>query len=264
MKSGLLLLLLLLPPPGPPGHCRLASGHSLPGKYGECPPPSGTPLKSCDSFCSSDGDCPGSERCCSTGCGRECRLPAGAKRGSCPRPKPGLVTICLVECGSDSECRGSGKCCSMGCHVRCTQPVPAKPGVCPKRRVLHTFAPCNSSCSDDTDCPHREKCCFTGCGRGCLPPDKRITARHLPAGWDHLLGPAASKGPVSSGDICHLPPVRGPCRGLFHHYAYNPATGTCQPFIYSGCGGNANNFRTVEECQQVCQQVCQQLGRAKE
>uniref|UniRef100_A0A8C4TW97 WAP domain-containing protein n=1 Tax=Falco tinnunculus TaxID=100819 RepID=A0A8C4TW97_FALTI len=96
--------------------------------------------------------------------------------------------------------------------------LPAKPGVCPKRRVLHTFAPCNSSCSDDTDCPHREKCCFTGCGRGCLPPDKR--------------------------DICHLPPVHGPCRGLFRRYAYNPATGTCQPFIYGGCQGNANNFRT--------------------
>uniref|UniRef100_A0A8C4TV41 BPTI/Kunitz inhibitor domain-containing protein n=1 Tax=Falco tinnunculus TaxID=100819 RepID=A0A8C4TV41_FALTI len=118
MKPGLLPLLLLLLPPGPPGHCRLASGHT-------------------------------------------------------------------------------------------------KPGVCPKRRVLHTFAPCNSSCSDDTDCPHREKCC-----------------------------------PVSSGDICHLPPVHGPCRGLFRRYAYNPATGTCQPFIYGGCQGNANNFRTVEECQQ--------------
>uniref|UniRef100_A0A663EAT2 WAP domain-containing protein n=1 Tax=Aquila chrysaetos chrysaetos TaxID=223781 RepID=A0A663EAT2_AQUCH len=33
----------------------------------------------CDRFCSSDEDCPGSERCCSTGCGRECRLPAGGE-----------------------------------------------------------------------------------------------------------------------------------------------------------------------------------------
>uniref|UniRef100_A0A8B9Z8Z0 WAP domain-containing protein n=1 Tax=Buteo japonicus TaxID=224669 RepID=A0A8B9Z8Z0_9AVES len=95
---------------------------------------------------------------------------APSKRGFCPRLDPNLVTICLVECGSDSECRGREKCCNMGCHIHCTQPVPAKPGVCPKRKVLQTFAPCNSSCSDDTDCPRHEKCCFTGCGRGCLPP----------------------------------------------------------------------------------------------
>ncbi|KAM7091051.1 uncharacterized protein J5F26_011693 [Ciconia maguari] len=170
------------------------------------------------------------------------------------------MTICLVECGSDSECQGNAKCCSMGCHVRCVQPVPAKPGVCPKRKVLQTLVPCNSSCIDDTDCPRYEKCCFTGCGRGCLPPDGRTTVPLLPAGWGHWVGLAASSSPVSSGDICHLPPVSGPCRGRFRHYAYNPATGTCQPFIYSGCGGNANNFGTVEECQQACQQP----GRAKE
>ncbi|KGL99973.1 Eppin, partial [Charadrius vociferus] len=90
-------------------------------------------------------------------------------------------------------------------------------------------------CSSDDDCPGSERCCSTGCGREC----------QLPTG-------AASNGTVSLGDICHLPPVPGPCRGHFSHYAYNPATGTCQPFTYSGCGGNPNNFKTVEECQQVC------------
>ncbi|XP_050763580.1 eppin-like, partial [Gymnogyps californianus] len=130
----------------------------------------------------------------------------------------------------------------------------------PQEKGAADLRPCNSSCSDDTDCPRHEKCCFTGCGRGCLPPDRGTAAPLLPAGWGHWLGPAASNGPMSSGDICHLPPVTGPCRGRFRHYAYNPATGTCQPFIYSGCGGNPNNFNTVEECQQVCQQ----RGRAKE
>ncbi|KAM6194589.1 WAP four-disulfide core domain protein 3 [Sarcoramphus papa] len=261
MMPGLVLVLLvLLAPSAPPGHCQLASGRRLIGKYGECPPPRRIPLKPCDSLCSSDADCPGSERCCRTSCGRECRLPTGAKRGFCPRGDHIWMAVCLVKCGSDSECQGSEKCCSIGCQVRCMELVPAKPGVCPKRKVLQTFAPCNSSCSDDTDCPRHEKCCFTGCGRGCLPPDRGTAAPLLPAGWGHRLGPAASNGPMSSGDICHLPPVTGPCRGRFRHYAYNPATGTCQPFIYSGCGGNPNNFITVEECQQVCQQP----GRAKE
>ncbi|NWW45417.1 EPPI protein, partial [Pedionomus torquatus] len=81
-------------------------------------------------------------------------------------------------------------------------------------------------CSKDSECQGNEKCCSRGCHVYCMRP--------VP------------------GDICHLPPVPGPCRGRFRHYAYNPATGTCQPFIYSGCGGNPNNFRTVKECQQVC------------
>ncbi|NXT40216.1 EPPI protein, partial [Pelecanoides urinatrix] len=81
-------------------------------------------------------------------------------------------------------------------------------------------------CSSDKDCPGDERCCSTGCGREC----------RLPVG----------------GDICDLPPVPGPCRGRFRHYAYNPAMGTCQPFTYSGCGGNPNNFKTVKECRQVC------------
>lgn len=177
----------------------------------------------------------------------------------------------------------------MGCHIHCTSPVPgkggagnlvggglqpgqtppvswspfpptAKPGICPKRKVLHTFAPCKSSCRDDSDCPHHKKCCFTGCGLGCLPPQRGTVVPLLPAGWGHQLGPAASNGTVSSGDICHLPPVPGPCRGRFRHYAYNSATGTCQPFTYSGCGGNPNNFKTVEECQQVCQQQGERRG----
>ncbi|XP_074776579.1 WAP four-disulfide core domain protein 3 isoform X2 [Athene noctua] len=213
MRPGLFLFLLLLAPPGPPGCCRPASGSRLPGKFGECPPPSRTPLMPCERLCSSDGDCPGSERCCSTGCGRGCRLPPGAK-----------------------------------------------PGACPRRRVLHTFAPCNNSCHDDTDCPRRQKCCFTGCGLGCLSPEGATAAPLLPTVPRHRRDPAASAGPASPGGICHLPPAPGPCRGRFPRYAYSPATGTCRPFIYSGCGGNPNNFRTVEECQWVCQRP----GRAEE
>ncbi|XP_064321218.1 WAP four-disulfide core domain protein 8-like [Phalacrocorax carbo] len=261
MKSGrLLLLLLLAAPSGPLGHCRPASGRRLQGKFGECPPPSRIPSMPCDNFCSSDMDCPGSERCCSTGCGRECRLPIGAKSGFCPRLDPDMMSICLVKCSSDSNCPGNAKCCSMGCFVHCVKPVPAKPGICPKRKVLQTFAPCNNSCSDDTDCPRNKKCCFAGCGRNCLPPVKNTAAPLQPTGWGHQLGSATFSSLVSSADICHLPLVRGPCRGRFRHYAYASALGTCQPFIYSGCGGNANNFGTLEECQQVCEQQ----GRAKE
>jgi hypothetical protein len=35
-------------------------------------------------------------------------------------------------------------------------------------------------------------------------------------------------------------------------YAFDPGTGLCLPFIYGGCGANANNFETVESCYAAC------------
>ncbi|KAM6053726.1 uncharacterized protein VSU04_011181 [Chlamydotis macqueenii] len=174
-----------------------------------------------------------------------------AKGGFCPRLPPGVVTVCLVECGCDSECPGSQKCCGMGCRVRCTPPLPAKPGVCPTRRALQSLAPCNSSCSGDADCPGG-KCCFTGCGRGCLPPHRGTALP--PAAPARLLLP--STGPCPRATSVTSRPRVARAGG----FSYDPAAGTCQPFIYSGCGGNANNFGTVEECQRVCQRP----GRAQE
>lgn len=36
-------------------------------------------------------------------------------------------------------------------------------------------------------------------------------------------------------------------------YWFNAATGQCESFQYSGCGGNSNNFRTQLDCQTACQ-----------
>ncbi|XP_030388732.1 kunitz-type serine protease inhibitor B1-like isoform X2 [Gopherus evgoodei] len=56
----------------------------------------------------------------------------------------------------------------------------------------------------------------------------------------------------SSGDICRLPPKTGPCEALIPRFFYNPASRTCESFIYGGCQGNGNNFRTLPECQRAC------------
>jgi hypothetical protein len=36
------------------------------------------------------------------------------------------------------------------------------------------------------------------------------------------------------------------CRGALKKYFYNSAAKSCQQFNYGGCGGNANNFETLE------------------
>jgi len=55
-----------------------------------------------------------------------------------------------------------------------------------------------------------------------------------------------------SVDICSLQPVTGPCKAAFPRWFYDTKTGKCSQFIYGGCDGNRNNFRTKEECEKKC------------
>ncbi|XP_051174695.1 trypsin inhibitor-like [Leptopilina boulardi] len=55
--------------------------------------------------------------------------------------------------------------------------------------------------------------------------------------------------------ICRLPLVTGPCEALIRRYGYVPSVRACQQFIYGGCDGNANNFRTKNECERFCRDV---------
>lgn len=56
----------------------------------------------------------------------------------------------------------------------------------------------------------------------------------------------------SAGDVCGLPKQPGMCMGYFQKWFYNSKTGECESFIYGGCQGNANNFKTEEECEEAC------------
>ena len=79
-----------------------------------------------------------------------------------------------------------------------------------------------------------------------------VVAFNLPL----ILTPAqaALGGPLSppGGDVCLLPPVSGDCQGAFLRYYYEPCTAQCLTFYYGGCGGNANNFPNLEECESTC------------
>ncbi|XP_013385339.1 kunitz-type serine protease inhibitor Bt-KTI isoform X2 [Lingula anatina] len=52
--------------------------------------------------------------------------------------------------------------------------------------------------------------------------------------------------------ICELPAVPGLCKAYMPSYFFNSKTGQCETFIYGGCGGNANRFKTLEDCQNAC------------
>uniref|UniRef100_UPI003AAA4BB3 tissue factor pathway inhibitor a n=1 Tax=Centroberyx gerrardi TaxID=166262 RepID=UPI003AAA4BB3 len=52
---------------------------------------------------------------------------------------------------------------------------------------------------------------------------------------------------------CHLAEAPGPCRGLVTRYFFDSESQECKHFFYGGCFGNANNFRSMAECQAKCQ-----------
>ncbi|KAG9265150.1 kunitz-type protease inhibitor 2-like [Astyanax mexicanus] len=55
-----------------------------------------------------------------------------------------------------------------------------------------------------------------------------------------------------SSDDCRTQKVVGNCRASFPRFYYDVTNQTCKPFTYGGCGGNNNNFLTLQECETAC------------
>ena len=58
---------------------------------------------------------------------------------------------------------------------------------------------------------------------------------------------------LQCSDRCSLPPKIGHCRALFPRYFYNDTARSCQQFMYGGCDGNENNFKSLQQCQDECE-----------
>ena len=51
---------------------------------------------------------------------------------------------------------------------------------------------------------------------------------------------------------CVDEPDAGMCRAMIPRFYHDKNDGTCKQFYYGGCGGNKNNYLTMEECQKKC------------
>ncbi|XP_046799951.1 tissue factor pathway inhibitor isoform X2 [Gallus gallus] len=51
---------------------------------------------------------------------------------------------------------------------------------------------------------------------------------------------------------CALKADEGPCKAIHVRFYFNIQSRECEIFEYGGCHGNANNFLTLEECQNKC------------
>lgn len=53
-------------------------------------------------------------------------------------------------------------------------------------------------------------------------------------------------------DICNQQPDPGYCYAYIPQYFYNATSNKCETFIYGGCPGNENRFRSKEKCMETC------------
>ncbi|XP_063871697.1 papilin-like isoform X6 [Scylla paramamosain] len=53
-------------------------------------------------------------------------------------------------------------------------------------------------------------------------------------------------------DVCYLASSPGNCDEHEQRWFFDAAVGQCKSFVYSGCGGNNNNFATYEDCENSC------------
>ena len=53
-------------------------------------------------------------------------------------------------------------------------------------------------------------------------------------------------------EICSIPSEFGLCKANLEHFYYNIVSEECEPFAYSGCGGNKNNFKSRTACTAFC------------
>jgi len=57
---------------------------------------------------------------------------------------------------------------------------------------------------------------------------------------------------VNDSELCQLPSDTGACDEYIPAYFYDPLSRRCDEFVWSGCGGNANRFTSLSDCEQRC------------
>nr|XP_014353100.1 PREDICTED: tissue factor pathway inhibitor isoform X2 [Latimeria chalumnae] len=76
----------------------------------------------------------------------------------------------------------------------------------------------------------------------------RVLIHQPVSNTDVVPQPSAQDGP----SFCKSAADIGMCKAKEKRFYYDHTLGRCKPFLYSGCGGNNNNFTSRRSCLQVC------------
>ena len=56
--------------------------------------------------------------------------------------------------------------------------------------------------------------------------------------------------------VCYMQYESGPCEANIKRYFYNYKNDKCELFIYGGCYGNLNNFKSKSICESFANEYC--------
>ncbi|KAK4313128.1 hypothetical protein Pmani_015500 [Petrolisthes manimaculis] len=83
---------------------------------------------------------------------------------------------------------------------------------------------------------------YTGC-------DGNVN-RFITRGECEGVCPGDIKAPAE--EVCSLPNAPGDCDNYETRWYYDAVQGSCNTFVYGGCGGNGNNFASASKCENYC------------
>ncbi|CAI2352529.1 unnamed protein product [Caenorhabditis sp. 36 PRJEB53466] len=88
---------------------------------------------------------------------------------------------------------------------------------------------------------------------GCQGNGNNFASREECLAICHKPEPTPSATPDFT-QVCSNDVDAGECNGVFERFAFDSETADCRAFTYGGCGGNGNNFATLQECRSRCVQ----------
>uniref|UniRef100_A0A915CN95 Papilin n=1 Tax=Ditylenchus dipsaci TaxID=166011 RepID=A0A915CN95_9BILA len=132
-------------------------------------------------------------------------------------------------CGGDNPLSKPNPCsasspCPAGFSCRNGRCCPAR-GLCPAGTPLGGV----TSCSNSNPCPNNYQCVTSNAQQYCCPAPEHVCGQSRDAGV-----PCETRVTAVS------------------RYYFDSTTGSCRAFQFSQCGGNANNFDTLEQCEGFC------------
>ncbi|KAI0222576.1 Kunitz-type serine protease inhibitor 6 [Lamellibrachia satsuma] len=191
--------------------------------------------------------------------------------GRCPPVKgPGVCAELCVNCAA----RGM-VCCSNGCGHQCMKPVspvsPPRPHYCylpAVKGLCKAYVPswfynkrtglCEKfiygGCGGNRNRFPSELACKMICRAKSRPCNPIRCLRYCRYGFkkDKYGCPTCSCLGPPRPLYCYLPAVKGLCKAYMPSWFYNKRTGSCEKFIYGGCGGNRNRFPSQLACMVTC------------
>ena len=70
--------------------------------------------------------------------------------------------------------------------------------------------------------------------------------------WTFVVGSIFTLTLKPRTAVCRLAVDMGPCRDSFNRWYFDVERSTCLPFVYGGCAGNMNRFKTYDTCINFC------------